>query len=194
MTSGQAVAGPAPERAADEPLATISRRLLAWTVDVVLVTALVFVGVTVVDAVFGPAVSFHPEAATLRDTVAVDKGTVAVNALIATGLSAAYFVVPWALWSGSPAQLALRLRVRGGAGGEPLPVGRAITRWVLLFPPFATVSALAAGVPLLGWFVWGGALVWYVVLLLTAARSETNRGLHDRLSGSLVCKSRAAVG
>jgi hypothetical protein len=194
MTSGQALAPPAPELAAEEPLATISRRLLAWVVDVVLVTALVFVGVSLVDAVLGPAVSFRPEAAALRDTVAVDRGVVAANALIATGLSAAYFVVPWALWGGSPAQLALRLRVRGEAGGDSLPVGRAITRWALLFPPFATVSALAAGVPLLGWFVWGGALVWYLVLLLTAARSGTNRGLHDRLSGSVVYKSRAAVG
>jgi hypothetical protein len=194
MTSGQALGTPAPELAAEEPLATISRRLLAWAVDVVLVTALVFVGVSLVDAVLGPAVSFRPEAAALRDTVAVDKGVVAANALIATGLSAAYFVVPWALWGGSPAQLALRLRVRGEAGRHSLPVGRAITRWVLLFPPFATVSALAAGVPLLGWFVWAGALVWYLVLLLTAARSETNRGLHDRLAGSVVYKSRAAVG
>jgi hypothetical protein len=194
MTSRQALATPAPELAAEEPLATISRRLLAWAVDVVLVTVLVFVGVSLVDAVLGPAVSFRPEAAALRDTVAVDKGVVAANALFATGLSAAYFVVPWALWGGSPAQLALRLRVRGEAGGDSLPVGRAITRWVLLFPPFATVSALAAGVPLLGWFVWAGALVWYLVLLLTAARSETNRGLHDRLAGSVVYKSRAAVG
>jgi hypothetical protein len=194
MTSGQVLATPAPELAAEEPLATISRRLLAWAVDVVLVTALVFVGVSLVDAVLGPAVSSRPEAAALRDTVAVDKGVVAANALIATGLSAAYFVVSWTRWGGAPAQLALRLRVRGEAGGDPLPVGRAITRWVLLFPPFATVSALAAGVPVLGWFVWGGALVWYLVLLLTVARSETNRGLHDRLSGSVVYKSRTAVG
>lgn len=194
MTSGEALATPAPELAADEPLAAISRRLLAWTADVVLVSVLVFVGVSIVDAALGPAVSFHPEAAALRDTVAVDKGVVAANALIATALSAAYFVVPWALWGGSPAQLALRLRVRGDGDGDPLPVRRAVTRWVLLFPPFATVSALAAGVPLLGWFVWGSALAWYLVLLVTAARSETNRGLHDRLAGSVVYKSRAAVG
>jgi RDD family len=194
MTSSPALATPAPELAAEEPLATISRRLLAWAVDVVFVTVLVFVGVSIVDAVLGPAVSFRPEAAALPDTVAVDKGVVAADAFIATGLSAAYFVVPWALWGGSPVQLALRLRVRGEAGRDLLPVGRAITRWVLLFPPFATVSALAAGVPLLGWFVWVGALVWYLVLLLTAARSETNRGLHDRLAGSVVYKSRAAVG
>jgi hypothetical protein len=161
---------------------------------VVLVTVLIFVVVSAVDAVLGPTVTFRPEAATLQDTVAVDKGLVVVDALFATAVSAAYFVLPWALLGGSPAQLALRLRVRGDAGGGALPVGRALARWILLFPPFATVSALAAGVPLVGWLVWAGALAWYLVLFLTTAWSETNQGLHDRLAGSVVHKSRAAAG
>jgi hypothetical protein len=130
----------------------------------------------------------------LRDTVAVDKGLVALNALFATILSAAYFVVPWTRLGGSPAQLALRMRVRGDARGEALTIPRALLRWLLLFPPFATVSALAAGVPLLGWLVWGSALVWYLVLLLTTAQSETNQGLHDRIAGSVVRRGRPVAG
>jgi hypothetical protein len=126
--------------------------------------------------------------------VAADKGMVVLIALVATGVSAGYFVVPWALLGGSPAQLALRLRVRGDGGGEALTLGRAVTRWLLLFPPFATVSTLAAGVPLLGSLVWGSALVWYLILLLTTARSETNQGLHDRLAGSVVRTTRVAAG
>jgi hypothetical protein len=194
MASGPALVQAAPVIPADEPLATISRRLLAWILDVALVTVLVFVGVSIVDALLGPAVSFHPEAVALMDTVAVDKGAVAANALVATALSAAYFVAPWALWGGAPAQLALRLRIRGDADGHRLPVARAFARWVLLFPPFATVSALAVGVRLVAWLIWGSALAWYLVLLFTAARSGTNRGLHDRLAGSVVRKSRAAPG
>jgi hypothetical protein len=179
---------------ADHPLASVPRRALAWIVDVVVVTVLVFLGVSVVDALAGPAVSFRPDAATLRDTVAVDKGLVALNALFATILSAAYFVVPWTRLGGSPAQLALRMRVRGDARGEALTIPRALLRWLLLFPPFATVSALAAGVPLLGWLVWGSALVWYLVLLLTTAQSETNQGLHDRIAGSVVRRGRPVAG
>jgi RDD family len=194
MISGKAAAKAASARPASDAFASIFRRSLAWIVDVVLVTALVFGGVSIVDAALGPAVSFRPAAATLSDTVVVDKGDVAVEALFATVLSAAYFVIPWALLGASPAQLALRIRVRGDAGGETLPVGRAIARWMLLFPPFATISALAAGVPLLGWFVWGSALAWYVVLLLSTARSASNQGLHDRISGTVVQKSRTAVG
>lgn len=194
MSRGHAPVEPPPARAAGDSLASVSRRALAWIVDVVVVTVLVFVAVSVVDAVAGPAVSFRPESATLRDTVSVDKGLVALNALFATALSAAYFVIPWARLGGSPAQLALRMRVRGDGAGEPLTVGRAAARWILLFPPFATVSALAAGVPLLGWFVWGSALVWYLVLLLTTAQSSTNQGLHDRIVGSVVRSRRAVAG
>ncbi len=129
----------------------------------------------------------------LSDTVAVDTGMVVVNALVATGLSAAYFVIPWAVLGGSPGQLALGMRVRRDAGSETLTVGRAFARWILLFPPFATVSALTAGVSLLGWLVWGGAAAWYFVLLLTTAGSATKQGLHDRLARSVVCKRRVAT-
>jgi RDD family len=167
--------------------------VLAWVVDVALVTLLIFVGVSAVDEVVGPAVRLRLEAAELTNVVTVDKGIVVVDALVATALGAAYFAVPWALLSGSPGQLALRMRVRADSNGETLTLGRALARWLLLFPPFATVSALTAGVPLLGWFVWGCALAWYLVLLLTAVRSETNQGLHDRIAHSIVSRRRAGA-
>jgi RDD family len=179
---------PASTAPAGEPLASVSRRSLAWLVDVVMVTVLIFVGVGIVDAVFGPTVRTHPEAAALEDVMAADVGRVVLNALLATALSAGYFVVPWAFLGGSPAQLVLRMRVRGRPNGETLPFGRALARWILLFPPFATISALTAGMPLLGAVVWGTAVVWYFVLLLTTARSDTNQGLHDRIAHSVVRK------
>jgi hypothetical protein len=192
MSRGQAPLKPALPPAAAEAFASIPRRLLAWSIDVVVVTVLIFVGVSAVDEVMGPAVRFHPEAAELTNVVTVSKGTVVVEALFATALSASYFAIPWTLLGGSPGQLALRMRVRTERNGQTLTVGRALARWILLFPPFATVSALTAGAPRVGWFVWGGALAWYLVLLLTAARSETNQGLHDRIARSVVQKARVA--
>jgi hypothetical protein len=181
---------PVTTASAGEPFATVSRRSLAWIVDVVLVTALIFVGVAVVDALLGPTVRMHPEAASLEGVLAADSGRVVLNALLATGLSVSYFVVPWMLLGASPAQLALRMRVRDRTDGDALPLGRALARWILLFPPFATVSALTAGLPVVGALVWGAAVVWYVVLLLTTARSETNQGLHDRIARSVVLRRR----
>ena len=91
----------------NDPFAGISRRSLAWIIDVIAVTVLIFAGVSVVDEVLGPAVRFHPEAATLPDVVAPDIGLVVLDAVFATCLSAGYFVVPWAALGGSPGQLPL---------------------------------------------------------------------------------------
>lgn len=192
MSRGQAQLEPAFTGPGDEQLASVSRRSLAWIIDVVAVTVVVFVGVSVVDEAVGPAVGFHPEAARLADVVDADLGRLVLDAVLATALSAGYFVFPWAVLGGSLGQLALRLRVRGDTGGESLTVGRALARWILLFPPFATISALTTDVPRLGWLIWGSAPVWYLVLLLTTARSDTKQGIHDRLAGSVVFKQRRA--
>jgi hypothetical protein len=176
---------------AGEPFASITRRFLAWVIDVVVVTLLIFVGVSLMGAILGPAVRIHLEAATLEDVVKGDLGRIALDALLATGLSAAYFVLSWALLDGSPGQLALRMRVRDREGGDTLSMGRALARWILLFPPFATASALTAGMPRLGVLIWASAVVWYLILLLTAARSEMKQGLHDRIAASVVRMRRA---
>jgi hypothetical protein len=188
MNGERAKPGSAATPTAGEPFASVPRRSLAWILDVALVTVLIFVGVAVVDEVLGPTVRIHRDAAALEDVLAADTGRVVLNALLAAALSVGYFAVPWAVLGGSPAQLALRMRVRASTDGEPLPIGRALVRWILLFPPFATVSALTAGMRVVGAFVWGAALAWYVVLLLTTARSDSNQGLHDRIARSVVCK------
>lgn len=175
---------------AGEPFASITRRFLAWVIDVVVVTLLIFVGVSLMGAILGPAVRIHLEAATLEDVVKADLGRIALDALLATGLSAAYFVLSWALLDGSPGQLALRMRVRDREG-DTLSMGRALARWILLFPPFAAASALTAGMPRLGVLIWASAVVWYLILLLTAARSEMKQGLHDRIAASVVRMRRA---
>jgi RDD family len=186
MNRGRPQPKQGPPPLAAERAASIIRRSLAWIMDVLVVTAIIFLGVSAVDELVGPAVTFRLEAADLPGVVTADKGVVVAEAVVATALSAGYFVIPWTLFGGSPGQLALRMRVRDEAGGEGLSVGRSLIRWLLLFPPFATLSALTAGAPLLGWLVWGSALAWYLVLLLTAVRSETNRGFHDRVAGSVV--------
>jgi RDD family len=180
--------------AGESSLAGTFRRFLAWLLDLLAVTALVFVAVTLIDAVIGPTVEIRPDAATLPATVAVDRARLAFDAVVATGLSAAYFVVPWTLVGASLGQLALRIRVRRAGSDETLPVGRATARWLLLFPPVATVSAFTIGVPHLGWFLWGGLALWYAILFLTTAGSITRQGLHDRLARSVVSKRRVSAG
>ena len=179
---------------ADESVAPTFRRFLALLIDVLTVTALVFIAVSLIDVAIGPTVEIRPDAATLPATVSVHRAALLLDAVVATGLNAAYFVAPWTLVGASLGQLALRIRVRRAGTDETLPVGRATARWLLLFPPVATVSTFTAGVPLLGWFLWGGAAVWWAVLLITTVGSVARQGLHDRLAGSVVSNRRAIVG
>jgi hypothetical protein len=177
-----------------ESVAGTFRRFLAWLIDLLAVTALVFVAVSLLDAAIGPTVEIRPDAATLPATVSVDRAMLVLDAVVATGLSAAYFVAPWTLAGASLGQRALRIRVRRAGTDETLPVGRATARWLLLFPPVATVSTFTTGVPLLGWFLWGGAALWWAILFLTTVGSVTRRGLHDQLAGSVVSKRRVVAG
>ena len=177
-----------------EPLAGTFRRSLAWLIDLLAVTALVFVVVSVIDAAIGPTVEVRPDAATIPATVSVDRARLVLDAVVATGLSAAYFVAPWTLVGASLGQLALRIRVGRAGSDKTLPVGRATARWLLLFPPVATVSTFTTGVPLLGWVLWGGAALWWAVLFLTTVASVTRQGLHDHLAGSVVSNRRVVAG
>jgi hypothetical protein len=177
-----------------EPVAGTFRRFLAWLIDLLAVTALVFVVVSLIDAAIGPTVEIRRDAATLPATVSVDRARLVLDSVVATGLSAAYFVAPWTLVGASLGQLALRIRVRRAGSDRTLPVGRATARWLLLFPPLATVSTFTTGVPLLGWFLWGGAALWWAILFLTTVGSVTRQGLHDQLAGSVVSKRRVVGG
>ena len=56
-----------------ESVAGTFRRLLAWMIDLLAVTALVFVVVSLIDAAIGPTVEIRPDAATLPATVSVDR-------------------------------------------------------------------------------------------------------------------------
>jgi RDD family len=177
-----------------ESVAGTFRRFLAWMIDLLAVTALVFVVVSLIDAAIGPTVEIRPDAATLPATVSVDRARLVLDAVVATGLSAAYFVAPWTLVGASLGQLALRIRVRRAGSDKTLPVGRATARWLLLFPPVATLSTFTTGAPLLGWFLWGGAALWWAILFLTTVGSVTRQGLHDQLAGSVVSKRRVVAG
>jgi hypothetical protein len=74
ISRGRAELGPLSAATGGEAFAGMFRPLAEWLIDIVAVTVLIFVGVSAVGEAVGPTVRFHPEAATLPDTVAVDMG------------------------------------------------------------------------------------------------------------------------
>jgi choline dehydrogenase-like flavoprotein len=139
--------------------------------DVLLVVVLVLFGARVVELLLGSAVEFSSHGG----EVDIDMSIVLANALVATGISASYFVLSWHLFRASPGQRILGLRLCQAADGEALSWRMALVRWFLLFPPFVLL-ALIAGSPVMSVLIWGCAPVWYLVLLVTTVRDPIRRG------------------
>lgn len=177
---------PTPPPETPDSIPGVSRRLIAWVLDVIVVVVVVLIGVAVVGLVLGPTVVVDRGAPTAAGMMTVNGGLVVLNALLSVGLSAAYFVIPWISSGSSPGQRLLKIRVRSATGGGKLAVGQALVRWALLFPPFGVVSAITAGAPVLSAAVWGSAPLWYLVLLVGTLRNPKRQGLHDRIARSVV--------
>jgi uncharacterized RDD family membrane protein YckC len=118
-----------------------------------------------------------------------------VKALILAGF--------WRVYTASPGQMLTGLQTVRSADGRRLSRGAALVRWLLLFFP----ALLMAGQTDLGVW-WSYALgagntddqttasglaltlpvIWFLVLLVSALVQRQGRGLHDRLSGSVVVR------
>ena len=165
--------------------ADASNRLVAYLLDAVILTVLVFAVSVVVSVAFGPVIEFDSDGSTPID---VNRGLALVDAIAATLISLAYFVGAWRWLAGTPAQRALGLRLSDDHGGA-LSVRRGIVRWLFIGLPAGVAAVLIAVLPGFGDLIVDLAvLVWYVVLLASIARSSTKQGWHDRRASSVVVK------
>jgi hypothetical protein len=159
-------------------------RLVGYLVDAVALTALSFLGAIGLSLVFGPVVSIDAGGAS---QVTVDRGLAVANAILGTVISLVYFVASWRGLGGSPGQRLCNMRVEGVDGRVPL--ARWVLRWTFLGIPVAIVGVASAVAP--GWVVLTTTLVaafWFLILLLSIARSSTRRGWLDRAGGTVVTK------
>jgi uncharacterized RDD family membrane protein YckC len=152
------VAGPAP----GVEFADFGPRLVAYLVDVLIVTALVVVGTVswaVVAAVTGGITSGG------MDAVAAVWLTVMVVVVTVIGL--AYFPWFWSRSGATPGMKMMRLRVVRDTDGGPISTGQAILR-------------------LIGYWISGLVLyLGYIWILIDKRR----RGWHDLIAGTVVIKA-----
>ncbi len=160
----------------------VMKRCIAWALDVLLVVVLIVIAAAVIMTALGPTVRISSGAG----SVEVDPLMLTVTTLAATAINASYFIISWRVLRASPAQRLFHLHVCNTAGDEALSWGKAVARWLLLFPPFGILAALSAPVPILGALIWGSAPIWYLALLITTLRDAGGHGLHDHFSGSFV--------
>ena len=110
-----------------------------------------------------------------------------LTAVVLLGISAAYFIYMWSRMGGATVGMKmLKLSVRDANTGGQITQGQAINRWLLLGGPQA--AAFLFVIPVLGWLIWLGVIVYYIYLLVTVAQSPTRQGLHDKYAKTVVAK------
>jgi uncharacterized RDD family membrane protein YckC len=167
--------------------ADVPNRLVAYALDAIILTGIVFVVAAAVALIVGPTIRINA-----ASEVQVDDGLVIVNALIGSALNATYFVLSWTKLHASPAQRLLAMRISHEADGAALTIGQATARWLLLGAPFVVATMLGLALPAVALLSILAVLAWYALLLVTTARSPRKQGLHDRYARAVVVKAMPA--
>jgi hypothetical protein len=162
------------------------RRIVAYGIDVVVVSVGLFAVAVLLSLLLGPAVVFdlgHPEPS---DRFEVAAGRAWLHALLASVLSAAYFAGSWWRLGGTVAQRLLGMSVVSKSSGRRASLSAALVRWVVLIPPFGLASLALADIPSAGALLLILGAAWAVALLVSVRRRRDRRGIHDQASGTAV--------
>ncbi|MDQ3493056.1 MAG: RDD family protein [Chloroflexota bacterium] len=203
-TLAPAADGPAPGvRYVELPI-----RAAAFAVDAVLLIvisdyAFRAVYTFIFSGILGPSVAQGPGSESLSMVVVT-----ALLALVATQAVVVTYLIR--VFRATPGQMAFGLFTLSRRDGRAVSPTAAFVRWLLLFAPLpvltigpavvAVISQILAflGQAPAGWFALVSTLTqlapvaWFVVLLASVLIDESGRGLHDRLSSSVVVRREGA--
>ncbi|MDQ2940744.1 MAG: RDD family protein [Chloroflexota bacterium] len=167
---------------------SLRRRLAAYLLDLLAVTALVYVATAAIGVLLGPVLRFNADdAGALR--VTLDHPVVVLQALAGTVLNATYFVAGWLTRQATLGQRLLGVRVVAAGTWTSLALRQAVLRWVLLGGLFGLAAAVALPWAIPWSVVIGVGLLWAIALFGSTARDRLGRGLHDRIAGDIVVRA-----
>jgi uncharacterized RDD family membrane protein YckC len=179
-----------PEGPSQGRRAPFLRRLVAFLIDGLAIAVVGFAVLALATVVLGPTVRLRldvPEAP-VADVLG---WRVIVNSLLLSAVSAGYFVACWSRFGFTPGQGLLGLTVvsRRPNPGPGLAVRTSVLRWALLGAPLGLAAAVTVQLPLLFVVVSAISAIWFATLVVTTLVGRSGRGLHDRLSGTMVIGS-----
>jgi hypothetical protein len=180
-----------PDRTLDRYFADAPNRVIGFLVDTIILTILSLAGAVVISAAQGPVVTIDLAA---DPPVSVDRGLALANAAFGTVISAVYFIGTWRRLRGSPGHRALHMQIGAEVDGSAVTYGQGVVRWLFIGLPLgveASLTALLSGLADLLLLL--ALLAWYLLLLVSTARSPTKQGLHDRLAHTVVTKLARSV-
>jgi len=166
-------------------------RLVAYALDALLLAVAIYVVALVLRAAIGPTLRITESAGVPR--IQVDRLHSVINSVAATVVAGAYFVGSWLRSGATPGQRLLGMRVVRNEGEGRLRPGQAVGRWLLLGTPLGLISTLLGPPSVIAGVLVIAIAVWFLLLFVTTARGRRKRGIHDRITGSVVVRrSRAA--
>lgn len=178
----------------DTPGTPPGRPAVYWEAPVARIAVPVSEGV-VIAGVFSRAVAYSVDALLLGALNLIvfgllgildnrgDDTLVLIVSGVLVGVDFLYFVGLWT--SGLQATLGMRLlklRVLGAQTARTLSVNDAVLRWIALSGAVGILTL----VPGLGGYIGLVSLLWFLVLLVSAATNPLRQGLHDRWARSVV--------
>jgi uncharacterized RDD family membrane protein YckC len=167
-------------------------RLVAYVIDAIILSFLMFVALAALGAILGPTLRFAQSIDVLRLRLTVNHERAVLDAGVAAAISLLYFVGSWLVLGGSPGQRLLGMQLGAVSGGGLRP-GPAVVRWIALAAPPAAAALLALVFPGLRASIALVVLVWQLILLVTTIGSSSKQGVHDRLAGSIVTRAARPV-
>jgi len=171
--------GPAVPGAEGLVYAGVGSRLVAWIIDAIIIgLSVVLLAIVLIAAL---DLSIQNDESSLR----------VMYATLGIGIEAVYFIWFWTGSRATPGMRVLGLQIGTAVNGSTLTFNQAVIRFLALGYPFI-ILAYVPGLALVSYLLIG----WYVVLLITVARSPTHQGLHDRWAGSAIVQpaTRASSG
>jgi uncharacterized RDD family membrane protein YckC len=188
----------------------------AIAVAVALISGAVSLNQAALDQVDNSMYTTQPFAHVTEPLIKMQMGLVIAIAVAYVAIQALYFVWSWTAAGGSPGQRMMSLRVADLGNGGKLSLVQAGTRWLVLYGIAAAISTWGivvvvdamSRVPaneylstsyyarsinseweavsaVSGLTSWAG-IIWAVVLLIAAGVGRDHRGIHDKVSGTIM--------
>jgi uncharacterized RDD family membrane protein YckC len=187
LTSTAAVPGPPGFYYADVP-----NRIIAYVIDVILLSVIGIVLAFVLGGLFGGLTT----AAGALDSAGgeLNLGAFLVVSIAQLAISLGYFGYSWTAARGTPGMKLLGLQIGDESDGHSIDWNQAIIRWLIIGIPsiLATFTSYASSTLSLVFSIIGVA--WLIVLLYSIAQSPTKQGLHDRYARTILVKAGRRAG
>lgn len=155
--------------------ADVPNRAIAYIIDLI-VLFLIYVVVGIVLASIGLSIG------------GALSGSYVIFALVGLVISGIYFWFTWTRMRGTIGMKALGMQIGNAVDGKTITNEQAIRRWIALGAPFSIAQALSP-IPSIGAALGLLALVWFIYLLYTTAKSPTKQGFHDVFAKTMVVKA-----